>query len=63
MSASLERKLGQILAKADIEIDGNRSWDIKVNERRFFGVFCPKAHWGSASLIWTVGGIVTISRA
>ena len=46
MSASLERKLGQILAKADIEIDGNRSWDIKVNERRFFRRFLSEGSLG-----------------
>ena len=46
MSASLERKLGQILARADIEIDGNRNWDIKVNDRRFFSCFLSEGSLG-----------------
>ena len=46
MSASLERKLGQILARADIEIDGNRSWGIKVNDRRFFWCFLSEGSLG-----------------
>lgn len=33
-----QRRLGELLSSADIELDGSRPWDIRINDARFFRI-------------------------
>lgn len=41
LASSLKRRAGSLLARADIQINGNRPWDITIRHNEFFSrVFC-----------------------
>jgi cyclopropane-fatty-acyl-phospholipid synthase len=48
--------MANLLASADIRINGDRPWDIHVHDRRFFSRVLASGTLGLGNPTWTAGG-------